>query len=137
MKNRGKKLHRVVAYQRKSPAGTDLQSVPIISLIKDDNKQITSIQYNHLNLPVHIDIATKPAQEGGRIEYLYDAAGIKLRQTKYIGATLDEETNYIGNFASAALSTSVYEGESSLKFYLKSKNKQRHAAYFLDFRNAD
>jgi RHS repeat-associated protein len=92
------------------PAGTDLHTLPILSLIKDDNKQITSIQYNHLNLPVHIDIATKPAQEGGRIEYLYDAAGIKLRQTKYIGATPDEETNYIGNFA--------YEGESSLKYII-------------------
>jgi RHS repeat-associated protein len=94
----------------RKPAGPDLHSVPILSLIKDDNKQITSIQYNHLNLPVHIDIATKPAQEGGRIEYLYDAAGIKLRQTKYIGATPDEETNYIGNFA--------YEGESSLKYII-------------------
>jgi RHS repeat-associated protein len=100
----------VVAYQRKSHAGPDLHSVPILFLIKYDNKQITSIQYNHLNLPVHIDIATKPAQEGGRIEYLYDAAGIKLRQTKYIGATPDEETNYIGNFA--------YEGESSLKYII-------------------
>jgi RHS repeat-associated protein len=104
MKKRGRLLEKLL------PAGADLQSVPILFLIKDDNKQITSIQYNHLNLPVHIDIATKPAQEGGRIEYLYDAAGIKLRQTKYIGATPDEETNYIGNFA--------YEGESSLKYII-------------------
>jgi hypothetical protein len=41
-------------------------------------------------------------------------------ESKYIGATPDGETNSVGNFA--------YQSESSLKFYLKSKNKQRHAA---------
>ena len=46
------------------------------NLIKDANKNITSITYNHLNLPELITITGK-----GTIRYLYDAAGSKLRKT--------------------------------------------------------
>ncbi len=43
---------------------------------RDDNKGITNITYNHLNLPVKLTFAN-----GGIIEYLYDAAGTKLKKT--------------------------------------------------------
>ncbi|WP_246130020.1 polymorphic toxin type 8 domain-containing protein, partial [Chitinophaga cymbidii] len=41
----------------------------------DNNKDITSITYNHLNLPQRILLKGK-----GIIDYTYDAAGIKLRK---------------------------------------------------------
>lgn len=45
------------------------------NLIKDLNKNITAISYNHLNLPEVITIAGK-----GNIRYLYDAVGNKVRK---------------------------------------------------------
>ena len=45
------------------------------NLIKDLNKNIAVIRYNHLNLPDSIAITGK-----GTIRYLYDAAGAKLRK---------------------------------------------------------
>ena len=45
------------------------------NLIRDDNKGITSITYNHLNLPEVITLS------GGTITFLYDANGNKLRKT--------------------------------------------------------
>jgi RHS repeat-associated protein len=46
------------------------------NLTKDQNKGITSISYNILNLPQTITAPNK-----GTIEYLYDAAGNKLKKT--------------------------------------------------------
>ncbi|NML37460.1 hypothetical protein HHL17_09675 [Chitinophaga sp. G-6-1-13] len=45
------------------------------NLIKDENKQITSISYNHLNLPELITITGK-----GNIQFVYDAIGNKVRK---------------------------------------------------------
>ncbi len=45
------------------------------NLIKDLNKNIAVIRYNHLNLPDSIAITSK-----GTIRYLYDATGVKLRK---------------------------------------------------------
>lgn len=45
------------------------------NLIYDKNKDITSIEYNHLNLPQTITIDGK-----GSIQYTYDAAGNKIKK---------------------------------------------------------
>lgn len=45
------------------------------NMIKDNNKNITSITYNHLNLPVKITFASS-----GNIEYIYNAAGQKVQK---------------------------------------------------------
>ncbi|MCD0476767.1 DUF6443 domain-containing protein [Flavobacterium sp. EDS] len=60
------------------------------NLIKDENKNITEIRYNHLNLPTKITFGTN-----GNIVYIYNATGQKLEkivtdngvvtQTKYLG----------------------------------------------------
>ncbi|WP_440068933.1 DUF6443 domain-containing protein [Tenacibaculum discolor] len=57
------------------------------NMIKDDNKGITSITYNHLNLPVSVTLA------GGTINYTYDAAGNKLRKVAN-----SNTTDYAGNY---------------------------------------
>jgi len=45
------------------------------NMLSDANKGITSISYNHLNLPVQVSFAS------GNIQYMYDASGSKLRKT--------------------------------------------------------
>src|SRR5690606_686038 len=42
-------------------------------MTKDENKDITSIQYNYLNLPTEITFGN-----GNSIEYIYSAAGVKV-----------------------------------------------------------
>ncbi len=53
----------------------------------DTNKGITTITYNHLNLPTQVTMA------GGNILYIYDAVGTKLRKTVN-GITTDYAGNY-------------------------------------------
>lgn len=53
------------------------------NMTKDDNKGITSITYNHLNLPVQIVFGTN-----GTIDYLYDATGKKVKKTVYSAVVL-------------------------------------------------
>ena len=62
------------------------------NLIMDNNKAISSISYNHLNLPGTVTVTGK-----GTITYTYDAAGIKLKKTTVEG-TKTTTTLYIGNF---------------------------------------
>ena len=45
------------------------------NMTKDQNKNITLIKYNHLNLPVEIDFTYNR-----KINYIYDANGIKLQK---------------------------------------------------------
>ncbi len=45
------------------------------NLIADRDKEIKEIVYNHLNLPVKILF-----ENGGEIDYIYDALGVKLRK---------------------------------------------------------
>jgi RHS repeat-associated protein len=81
------------------------------NLVKDSNKGIGNILYNSLNLPQKIDLP-----DGSYIEYLYDAAGIKLRQKVYDASKGSfDETNYIGNF--------VYSGTSTLKFIMTDEGR--------------
>jgi RHS repeat-associated protein len=63
------------------------------SMTKDLNKQIDSIYYNHLNLPMKIMFANNDS-----ILYFYDAAGIKLRQEVYKAGTLETKRDYAGEF---------------------------------------
>ncbi len=74
------------------------------NMITDYNKQIEAIHYNNLNLPVLVDLGNN-----NKIEYIYDAAGIKLQQKVFKEGNLQKETDYVGNF--------IYEN-GSLKFII-------------------
>ncbi|MDI1254598.1 MAG: DUF6443 domain-containing protein [Flavobacterium sp.] len=69
------------------------------NLKKDQNKGITTITYNHLNLPVRIQFGNLR-----KIEYLYNAAGQKVRKkvsstTAPIGGTTTvRTTDYLNGF---------------------------------------
>lgn len=65
----------------------------------DANKGITAIAYNHLNLPTQVSF-----NSGGLINYVYDAAGMKLEKTASNGTY----TEYAGNH--------IYEG-GTLQFF--------------------
>uniref|UniRef100_UPI002637D9F5 RHS repeat-associated core domain-containing protein n=1 Tax=uncultured Microscilla sp. TaxID=432653 RepID=UPI002637D9F5 len=64
------------------------------NLIADQNKKITSIVYNYLNLPTIINF-----EKNQQIVYTYDAAGIKLNKV-VIDSTgaQTSRTDYIGSF---------------------------------------
>ncbi|WP_157498198.1 DUF6443 domain-containing protein [Formosa sp. Hel1_33_131] len=76
----------------------------------DKNKNITSIQYNHLNLPTKIVFNNDdPAfsRTPKAIEYTYDATGVKL--SKKVNENFNiTNTQYAGNY--------IYEN-STLKFF--------------------
>lgn len=59
------------------------------NMTSDANKGITSITYNHLNLPVSI------STNSGTISYIYDATGVKLEKSVSLGNSV---TEYAGDF---------------------------------------
>ncbi|OXB15160.1 DUF6443 domain-containing protein [Flavobacterium reichenbachii] len=63
------------------------------NMIKDNNKNIASIAYNHLNLPVKITFASS-----GNIEYIYNAAGQKVQKIVNETAKPVITTDYLGGY---------------------------------------
>jgi RHS repeat-associated protein len=63
------------------------------NMISDENKGITSIKYNHLNLPTSINF-----ENGNKIHYLYTAAGVKVGKTVIQGGQDPVVTDYLGGF---------------------------------------
>ncbi|UGU18156.1 RHS repeat-associated core domain-containing protein [Sinomicrobium kalidii] len=61
------------------------------NLESDTNKGITGITYNHLNLPTRISFGAN------RIDYIYDASGIKLKKAVTQGSSVTN-TEYAGNY---------------------------------------
>ncbi|MBY0067111.1 MULTISPECIES: DUF6443 domain-containing protein [Empedobacter] len=62
------------------------------NLTKDLNKEITAITYNFLNLPTEV-----LWNASKKINYTYDASGVKLRKVVTDGATVTT-TDYLGGF---------------------------------------
>jgi RHS repeat-associated protein len=71
------------------------------NMISDANKGITSITYNHLNLPTLVSIGSDD------IEYIYDAMGTKLKKI-VTQNSVETRTAYAGNY--------IYEG-GNLAFF--------------------
>jgi RHS repeat-associated protein len=62
------------------------------NLIADDNKGISSITYNLLNLPQQITLTN-----GKKTIFTYDAFGTKLKKQEYTGTTLTLTSDYLGS----------------------------------------
>ena len=60
------------------------------NLITDNNKKISGVQYNHLNLPQIIPITGK-----GSIEYVYDGGGGKIKKIVHENNKPDKTTLFI------------------------------------------
>ncbi len=64
------------------------------NLTQDRNKDVSSIQYNYLNLPQLITF-----NNGDKLRYTYSAAGAKLRQEVILpNGSLRQVTDYVGAF---------------------------------------
>jgi len=64
------------------------------NMTKDKNKGITSITYNHLNLPTQITF-----DNSSTITYIYDAAGIKQQKIVFDNSNeSNQNTYYAGNY---------------------------------------
>ena len=93
------------------------------NMVTDWNKDITNgssnaIAYNYLNLPATIYVNGK-----GSIEYLYDAAGNKLKKTVHETGMPDKTTLYLGGF--------VYQNDT-LQFLSHEEGRTRYGKkYFL------
>ncbi|MBG6130179.1 RHS repeat-associated protein [Aquimarina sp. EL_43] len=64
------------------------------NMTQDQNKGITGITYNHLNLPKTVTVNN--ASHTGNITYIYDATGVKLKKITTEGSSLT--TEYAGNY---------------------------------------
>ncbi|MBK7094179.1 MAG: hypothetical protein IPH57_03615 [Saprospiraceae bacterium] len=62
------------------------------NMTKDENKTITAITYDHLNLPLKITFSS-----GYTIQYIYDALGTKMKKTVTQGSTVNT-TEYLNEF---------------------------------------
>jgi|GEM_PF-5929227 len=80
-------------------------------MITDLNKDLTITQYNYLNLPQQISNNTDATNE---INFLYDAAGIKLRKQTKINNAPEKTVDYIGSF--------VYE-DNKLRYLLTNEGR--------------
>ncbi|MFN8250252.1 MAG: DUF6443 domain-containing protein [Ferruginibacter sp.] len=59
------------------------------NMVQDNNKKISGINYNYLNLPQTISVTAK-----GSVEYVYDAAGNKLKKIVHENGQPDKITLY-------------------------------------------
>lgn len=97
-------------YDGNAKSSTDYTYDANGNIIADQNKRISSIEYNHLNLPSNIVIDTdNPPYSSKTISYTYDGAGVKLKKEVVEsfgpGAYQIVTTTYIAGF--------VYETKSS------------------------
>lgn len=83
----------------KTTAATDYSYDVNGNLINDNNKDISGITYNFLNLPQVITVTGK-----GSIEYIYDATGVKLKKIVHETGKPDKTTLYlVGNYQDEVL----------------------------------
>ncbi|WP_346320974.1 DUF6443 domain-containing protein [Chitinophaga sp. YIM B06452] len=83
-----------------NPASTvDYVYDPNGNLVFDHNKNIQSIQYNHLNLPSRIHIRGK-----GTISYIYDANGLKVQKI-VVDSTYSPARKTVTDYAGIAVFT--------------------------------
>jgi len=75
-----------------NPSGTDYVYDANGNMISDANKNISSITYNHLNLPTHIQF-----ENGNNIDYLYNAIGTKVSKKVKTGAEY-ADTDYLTGY---------------------------------------
>jgi hypothetical protein len=78
----------------KDVSGTDYTYDANGNMITDGNKGISSIIYNHLNLPTSVGFAGQQAA----ISYVYDATGVKQKKIVAGSGILSITTEYAGNY---------------------------------------
>src|SRR5690606_7122359 len=72
--------------------GNDYTYDTMGNMLTDQNKGITNIKYNHLNLPTEVTFNT------GKIKYTYDAAGTRMAKKVEPSSGVAVTTDYLGGF---------------------------------------
>lgn len=81
-------------YEFKNTSGIDYSYDTNGNMTSDLNKGITSVLYNHLNMPTKITVTGSNA---GTVDYVYSADRTKLQKKKTQGGSTTT-TDYIGNY---------------------------------------
>jgi RHS repeat-associated protein len=110
---RSSKAYMTLLANNKTTAATDYTYDANGNLKVDNNKDIGTIRYNHLNLPDSIAVTGK-----GTVKYMYDAAGNKLKKITAEGAKITT-TLYIGGM--------VYQNDT-LQFISHEEGRIRYKA---------
>ncbi len=103
-------------YDANTKTATDYSYDVNGNMVVDNNKSISSITYNYLNLPQTITVTAK-----GSIEYVYDAGGNKLKKIVHETGKPDKTTEYISGF--------VYENDQ-LQFTGHEEGRIRYAKQY-------
>ncbi|HEV7332740.1 MAG TPA: DUF6443 domain-containing protein [Flavisolibacter sp.] len=93
----------------KNPGTTDYTYDDNGNLVKDLNKDLVSytgangIVYNHLNLPQSITVKANGSSNKGTIQYVYDAAGTKLKKITTEGSKVTTTLYMLGTYQNDTL----------------------------------
>ena len=68
------------------------------NMTEDKNKNITNIDYNHLNLPTKVEFTAIGKGASKNISYVYDATGTKLSKVVNDNSSSQNQTLYAGNY---------------------------------------
>ncbi len=97
------------------------------NMVKDTNKSITKITYNHLNLPINLLFE---GTTNGTISYLYNATGEKLRK-KVVDATSLNTTDYLNGFQYTNTTLDFFpHAEGYVKYTLSGKGSGIYSYVF-------
>jgi len=97
------------------------------NLVKDDNKGIGFIGYNHLNLPDSVVITGK-----GYIRYRYAASGTKLRKEVYEQGKPMVATDYAGVFVHDGGNLFAHTSEGRVLYQPETNEKWRYEYHLKD-----
>ncbi|MGY3793778.1 DUF6443 domain-containing protein [uncultured Aquimarina sp.] len=111
-------------FNDKNTSGNDYLYDENGNMTKDNNKEISNITYNHLNLPTSIGFTDNSGLFPvliGSISYTYDALGTKLSKRVTYNNGASNITSYAGNYIYEKSSISTCSGcpqpEEELKFF--------------------
>ncbi len=91
------------------------------NLMYDNNKDISSIEYNHLNLPATIAVINK-----GTITYVYDAAGNKLQKTT-VDNTVNPAKTTITHYVNGFVYEQINNDPAQLQFFAHEEGRIRYS----------
>jgi RHS repeat-associated protein len=105
-------------FREKVNNATEYYYDPNGNLYKDDNKGITNIAYNFLNLPAQVNFTAS----NDYIRYTYNASGAKLKKTVFKGAVAQYTENYIGSYVYKTTGAAAFS-TNDLQYVLAEKGR--------------
>jgi RHS repeat-associated protein len=89
------------------------------NMYRDNNKGITNITYNYLNLPKQVNFTAS----NDYIKYIYDAVGVKLKKIVVKGGTPQFTENYAGGFVYKTTENNNFSVSNDLQYIIAEKGR--------------